>query len=66
MLSCHLEESTAALPRSKSRDELILENMPQVKLIARRIFKGLPQSVTLDDLISAGVVGLIAAIDRYD
>jgi RNA polymerase sigma factor FliA len=49
-----------------TRDELILEHMPQVKLIARRIHDRLPGSICLDDLVSAGVVGLIAAIDRYD
>jgi RNA polymerase sigma factor for flagellar operon FliA len=38
----------------------------QVKLIARRIHERLPVSVSLDDLISTGVLGLIAAIDRYD
>jgi len=43
-----------------------LEHLPQVKLIARRIHERLPVSVSLDDLISTGVVGLIAAIDRYD
>src|SRR5579875_3790340 len=48
------------------REKLILEHLPQVKLIARRIHERLPVSVSLDDLISAGVVGLIAAIDRYD
>lgn len=49
-----------------TRDELILEHMSQVKLIARRIHDRLPGSICLDDLVSAGVVGLIAAIDRYD
>jgi RNA polymerase sigma factor for flagellar operon FliA len=48
------------------REQLILEHLPQVKLIARRIHERLPVSVSLDDLISTGVVGLIAAIDRYD
>jgi RNA polymerase sigma factor FliA len=48
------------------REQLILEHLPQVKLIARRIHDRLPGSVSLDDLISTGVVGLIAAIDRYD
>ena len=48
------------------REKLILEHLPQVKLIARRIHERLPVSVSLDDLISAGVLGLIAAIDRYD
>lgn len=51
---------------AEMREKLILEHLPQVKLIARRIHERLPVSVSLDDLISAGVVGLIAAIDRYD
>jgi RNA polymerase sigma factor for flagellar operon FliA len=48
------------------RERLILEHLPQVRLIARRIHDRLPESVTLDDLISTGVVGLISAIDRFD
>jgi RNA polymerase sigma factor for flagellar operon FliA len=48
------------------REELILEHLPQVRLIARRIHDRLPESVSLDDLVSTGVVGLIAAIDRFD
>ena len=48
------------------RARLILEHMPQVKLIAGRIVRQLPLSVSFDDLVSAGVVGLIAAIDGYD
>ena len=50
----------------EEREQLILEHLPQVKLIARRIHERLPVSVSLDDLISSGVLGLIAAIDRYD
>jgi RNA polymerase sigma factor for flagellar operon FliA len=45
---------------------LILEHLPQVRLIARRIHERLPGSVCLDDLISTGVVGLISAIDHFD
>jgi RNA polymerase sigma factor FliA len=48
------------------RERLILEHLPQVRLIARRIHERLPQSINLDDLISAGTLGLIAAIDRFD
>ena len=48
------------------RDRLILENLPQVRLIARRIHDKLPESVSLDDLVSTGVVGLITAIDNFD
>src|ERR1700685_2703540 len=48
------------------REQLILEHLPQVRLIARRIHERLPESVSLDDLISTGIVGLISAIDRFD
>lgn len=50
----------------EDRERLILEHLPQVKLIARRIHDRLPESVSLDDLISTGIVGLIGAIDRFD
>ena len=48
------------------REQLILDHLPQVRLIARRIHERLPESVCLDDLVSTGIVGLIAAIDRFD
>jgi RNA polymerase sigma factor for flagellar operon FliA len=48
------------------RERLILEHMPQVRLIARRIQERLPQHISLDDLVSTGVLGLIAAIDHFD
>ena len=51
---------------SEERERIILEHLPQVRLIARRIHDRLPESVSLDDLISTGVVGLISAIDRFD
>jgi RNA polymerase sigma factor for flagellar operon FliA len=51
---------------SAEREQLILEHLPQVRLIARRIHERLPVSVSLDDLISTGVLGLIAAIDNFD
>ncbi|HYO84377.1 MAG TPA: FliA/WhiG family RNA polymerase sigma factor [Bryobacteraceae bacterium] len=49
-----------------NRDEAILEHLPQVRLIARRICDRLPGHVNMEDLVSAGTVGLIAAIDKYD
>jgi RNA polymerase sigma factor for flagellar operon FliA len=56
----------APLVAAEVREQLILEHLPQVRLIARRIHERLPVSVSLDDLISTGVIGLISAIDRYD
>jgi RNA polymerase sigma factor for flagellar operon FliA len=51
---------------AEEREQLILEHLPQVRLIARRIHDRLPESVSLDDLVSTGIVGLISAIDRFD
>jgi len=58
--------ATATAPETSERDRLILEHLPQVRLIARRIHERLPESVSLEDLVSTGVVGLISAIDRFD
>src|SRR5919107_1072796 len=48
------------------RERLILEHLPQVRLIARRIQERLPENISLDDLVSTGVLGLISAIDHFD
>ncbi|WP_321476544.1 FliA/WhiG family RNA polymerase sigma factor [uncultured Paludibaculum sp.] len=56
----------AAVLSGEDREQMILEHLPQVRLIARRIHERLPESVSLDDLISTGIVGLISAIDRFD
>lgn len=63
--SVPVQVSPVAIPATE-RERLILENLPQVRLIARRIHERLPESVNLDDLISTGTVGLISAIDRFD
>lgn len=48
------------------REQLILEHLPQVNLIARRFHDKVPQSVCLSDIVSTGILGLIAAVDNYD
>jgi RNA polymerase sigma factor for flagellar operon FliA len=48
------------------RDRLLLEHLPAVRYIARRIHERLPQHVELDDLVSAGIVGLIDAFGKFD
>ena len=40
--------------------------LPFVRRIAGRIARRLPQSVDMDDLVSAGTVGLMEALERYD
>jgi RNA polymerase sigma factor for flagellar operon FliA len=56
----------AAEADAEERERLILEHLPQVRLIARRIRDRLPENVSVEDLVSAGIVGLIAAVDQYD
>ena len=48
------------------RDRLILTYAPLVKYVAGRLGSGLPAHVDEGDLVSYGLLGLIAAIERYD
>ena len=51
---------------ASDRDALIEAHLPQVKYIAERLASKLPPSVDRDDLIGAGVLGLLDAVDKYD
>lgn len=48
------------------RERLLLEHLPQVRYIARRIHDRLPAQVPLEDLIHAGVLGLIDAVGKFN
>ncbi len=63
-MQAYATESTTIT--TEERDRLILEQLPQVNWIASRIHDKLPANIQLDDLISAGIVGLVAAVDNYD
>lgn len=56
----------ALMPTAAERDRLLLEHLPTVRYIARRIHERLPQHVEMDDLVSAGMVGLIDAFGKFD
>jgi RNA polymerase sigma factor for flagellar operon FliA len=45
---------------------VMIEHLPIVRFIARRIHERLPQHVPIDDLYSAGVLGLLDAFGRFD
>lgn len=47
-------------------DELIARGVPQVKRIAYHLLARLPGSVQVEDLIQAGMLGLLEAARRYD
>jgi RNA polymerase sigma factor for flagellar operon FliA len=50
----------------KSRDRLVLSYAPMVKYLATRKVRELPGHIALDDLVSAGLIGLMQAADRYN
>lgn len=50
----------------EERQRLLEEQLPQVRYIARRIHDRLPSHVPLDDLVNAGIIGLIDALDKFD
>jgi len=50
----------------KARDRLVVAYSPLVKYVAGRMGAGLPAHVDEADLISYGLGGLIAAIERFD
>ena len=49
----------------KEREKIINGFAPLIKYIASRIASRLPPHIDLDDLISAGVIGLIDAIEKF-
>jgi RNA polymerase sigma factor for flagellar operon FliA len=61
-------QALAPLPAKnhEARERLLLEHLPQVRYIARRIHDRLPAQVPLEDLVHAGVVGLIDAVEKFD
>ncbi|MBC7288392.1 MAG: hypothetical protein H5T86_10180 [Armatimonadetes bacterium] len=50
----------------RTREALIKRHAGLVRLIVSRIAGHLPEHVDREDLTSAGILGLIKAIDRYD
>jgi RNA polymerase sigma factor for flagellar operon FliA len=48
------------------RERILMEQLPQVRYIARRIHERLPRHVPFEDLVHAGVLGLIDALNKFD
>src|ERR1700676_3213873 len=60
------KQAYTAWQDDEERERLLLEQLPQVRYIARRIHERLPRHVPFEDLVHAGVVGLIDALHKYD
>lgn len=56
----------SATSASATREQVILNHLPQVKITAARFHRRCPPEVLLEDLVSAGTVGLLEAYRRFD
>src|SRR5258706_2692075 len=71
MSSSVLHRLQTHAPRSKNRKERKKEQAlskyaPLVKYVVDRLALHLPKSVERDDLISAAIIGLFDALEKYD
>jgi RNA polymerase sigma factor FliA len=51
---------------TSAQERVLLEHLPIVRFLARRIHERLPLHVDIEDLVSAGVVGLMDAFSKFD
>ena len=48
------------------QERMMIDHLPTVRFLARRIHERLPQHVDIEDLVSAGVLGLMDALQKFD
>ncbi|HEV2275829.1 MAG TPA: FliA/WhiG family RNA polymerase sigma factor [Acidobacteriaceae bacterium] len=65
-VSSPVSEQPGARAYTAEQEQLMIDHLPIVRFIARRIHERLPQHVSIDDLVSAGVVGLMDAFNKFD
>ena len=61
-----LLEEYAKTKSPETREQIILEYAPLVKVVAGRLSMYLGYNVEYEDLVSYGIFGLIDAIDKFD
>ena len=63
--ACKLAPAKPIVDEKVRRDELVTDHLPLVRAIALSMQKSLPVHIELDDLIHAGVMGLLDAATKY-
>jgi RNA polymerase sigma factor for flagellar operon FliA len=64
MVKAYEQEAQRAV--AHTRDELIVSHLPLVKFLVGRIASQLPSHLDQEDLMSAAIIGLITAAERFD
>lgn len=57
---------SGALPATLDQERMMIDHLPTVRFLARRIHERLPQHVEIEDLVSAGILGLMDALQKFD
>ncbi len=65
-VSATVDKETQAGGMTSEQERMLVEHLPTVRYLARKIHERLPQHVEMDDLVSAGVLGLIDAFQKFD
>jgi RNA polymerase sigma factor for flagellar operon FliA len=51
---------------ASQQEQVVVDHLPLVRFIARRVHERLPRHVPIDDLYSAGIIGLLDAFGKFD
>jgi len=65
-MDVQVQREPSPMELAQRRNQMIVEHLPTVRFIARRIHERLPAHVEMEDLVSAGIVGLIDAYSKFD
>jgi RNA polymerase sigma factor FliA len=66
LMDKYLARPDQDIDNQNERERILMEQLPQVRSIARRIHDRLPRHVPFEDLIHSGVVGLVDALNKFD
>ena len=61
-----IPEYNAGKMDPKWQDQMVLQYAPLIKYIASRLALRLPSHISMEDLISSGIIGLIDAVQKFD
>lgn len=53
-------------PSQEVKDELVIRYLPLTEQVAGRMKMGLPNAVQVEELVNAGIIGLISAIENFE
>jgi RNA polymerase sigma factor for flagellar operon FliA len=56
----------AEIPMESERDRKVIALLPLLNRVARKMRASLPSHIQVDDLVSAGALGLVDAVDKFD